>query len=167
MRTWSRRARALNHQSKLGPTIPMPFSTRPAPPASQRASSAIALASFCWRISCRPTGVSVEMTWAFWSCRCATRTLSISRTYLPPAAQLPASTTGKLRTRPSAEDARRRQIHLHLAGADALHHDARIARIREARAQCRECHQTPHLLRGGPPGHQAGADGILQEVSAL
>jgi hypothetical protein len=30
-----------------------------------------------------------------------------------------------------------------------------------------ESHQTPRLLRAGPPGHQAGADGILQEVSAL
>ena len=62
---------------------------------------------------------------------------------------------------------RRRQIHLHLTGADALHHDARIARIREARAQCRERHQTPHLLRACPPGYQAGADGILQEISTL
>ena len=43
--------------------------------------------------------VSVEMTWAFWSCRCATRTLSISRTYLPPVAQPPASTTGKASNR--------------------------------------------------------------------
>jgi fatty-acyl-CoA synthase len=67
----------------------------------------------------------------------------------------------KLRTGPSAEDACRRQIHFHLPGADALHHDARIARIREARAQCRERHQTPHLLRAGPPGHQAGGDGML------
>jgi fatty-acyl-CoA synthase len=37
MRTWSQRARGLNHRSKLGPTIPLPFSTRPAPPANPRA----------------------------------------------------------------------------------------------------------------------------------
>ena len=73
----------------------------------------------------------------------------------------------KLRTGTSAKDARQRQFHLYLPGTDALHHDARIARIREARAQCRECHQTPHFLRAGAPGHEAGADGILQEVSAL
>ena len=48
-------------RSKPGPTIPVLFSTRPAPPASPRASSARAVAWSSWRISCRPTGVLVEM----------------------------------------------------------------------------------------------------------
>ena len=163
-----RRARA-NRPIEVGPDDPFALlytsGTTGKPKGAIRSNGSLVLH---WPISTRSTSVSVAMTSAFWSCRCVTRTRSSSRSPLPPAAPRCCVYDRKsFDPEHLAEDACRRPLHLHLAGADPLHHDARIARGGEARPRCRQRHQAPHLLRAGAPRDQAGAHGVFPELAAL
>ena len=72
-----------------------------------------------------------------------------------------------LRPRASAGDACRRPVHLHLARADPLHHDARAARGGEEQLRRRQRHQAPDLLRTGAARDQACAHGVFPQLAAL